>query len=231
MIYKDGWLAYDANVHTSSGLHQTLDAHSLVRIVDGGQTVEQRGGTTSKLVALHRGPGWLHAAADLTPAYKGDPAVQKVQREIVFIEPDAVVVYDRVTTRAGGQQVWQLATPVAPSISGARATIAGARTLSVERVAPAQAASSVTDLRSVDGDFTGGYRLDTTMPGGDQRYVHVLWIGSAVGTVWSQVEGAALQLPGGRTASVYFQRDGIGGMLSIDGLEITLGPGVEALPE
>ena len=26
----------------------------------------------------------------------------------------AVVVYDRVTTRAGGQQVWQLVAPVAP---------------------------------------------------------------------------------------------------------------------
>jgi hypothetical protein len=231
MIYKDGWLVYDANVDTASGLHQTPDAHSLVRIVDGGQTVEQRGGTASRLVALRRGPGWLHAAADLTPAYAGSAAVQQVQRELVFLEPDAVVVYDRVTTRAGGQQVWQLATPVAPAVSGARATIAGARTLTVQRVAPTDAVSAAIDLRSVDGDFTGGYRLDTTMPGGDQRYLHVLWIGDAVGAVSALAEGAALQLAGGRTASLHFHRDAIGGALSIDGMDVTLGPGVDRLPE
>jgi hypothetical protein len=231
MLYKGGWLVYDANVATTSGVHQATDAHSLVRIVDGGKTVEQRRGTTSKLVALHRGEGWLHAAADVTPAYAGNPAVQKVEREIIFIEPDAVVVYDRVTTRAGGQQVWQLATPTAPTISGTRATIAGAHTLSVQRVLPASATSVATDLRSVGSDFTGGYRLDTTMPGGDQRYLHVMWTGSAVGSVAAQVEGATLQLPNGRTASVIFNRDSIGGRLSIDGHELTLGAGVDKLPE
>jgi hypothetical protein len=232
MLYKGGWLVYDANVATGSGLHQTLDAHSLVRIVDGGKTVAQRLGTTSKLVALHRGAGWLHAAADVTAAYGGDPAVQKVQREIVYIAPDAIVVYDRVTTRAGGQQVWQLATPVAPSVSGARATVAGAScTLTVQRLEPATATTSATDLRGVSGDFTGGYRLDTTLPGGDQRYLHVLWTGNALGSVSPHVEGASLTLADGSTASVTFLRDGIGGSLSIGGKEITLGAGVDALPE
>ena len=231
MIYKDGWLVYDANVESRSGLHQTLDAHSLVRIIDGGKTVAQSANTTSKMIALHRGPGWLHAAADLTPAYKGSAAVQKVQREIVFVEPDAVVVYDRVATRAGGQQVWQLATPVAPSVAGARATIAGDRTLTVQRVAPAQTTSSVTDLRSADDDFSGGYRLDTTMPGGDQRYLHVLWIGDAVGGVLPESDGVTLQLANGRTAIVRFERDGIGGSISIDGAVTPLGAGVDTLPE
>jgi len=231
MFYKGGWLVYDANVDTSSGLHQTLDAHSLVRIVDGGKTVEQRANTVSKLVALHQGAGWLHAAADVTPAYGGNAAVQKVQREIVFIAPDTLVVYDRVATRAGGQQVWQLATPVAPSISGARATIAGTRPLTVQRVAPATATTAATSLKSTGGDFTGGHRLDTTLPGGDQRYLHVLWAGSAVTSASAQTEGVSLQLAGGRTASVTFQRDGVGGSLSLDGQEIMLGAGVDKLAE
>ncbi|HWU86902.1 MAG TPA: hypothetical protein VN253_06490 [Kofleriaceae bacterium] len=231
MIYNGGWLVYDANVDSKSGLHQALDAHSLVRIVDGGKTVEQRLNTTSKLVALHRGPGWLHAAADVTPAYKGSDAVQKVERELVFVEPNAIVVYDRVATRAGGQQVWQLAAPVAPTISGARATIAGERTLTVQRVQPSQAASSVTDLKRADNDFSGGYRLDTTMPGGDQRYLHAMWIGDAVGNVVPETDGVTLQLAGGHTATVRFSRDSIGGSLSIDGSNTTLGPGVDTLPE
>ena len=230
MIYKDGWLAYDANVE-SDGLQQGLDAPSLVRIVDGGRAVEQRDGTTSKLLALHRGAGWLHAAADLTPAYKGQAAVQKVQREIIFLEPDAVVVYDRVTTRAGGQQVWQLAAPVAPQVSGARATITGTRTLTVQRVAPAQATSAVTNLKSSGGGFTGGFRLDTTMPGGDQRYLHVLSIGNAVSSVTPGTDGATLQLAGGRAVAVQFSRDGVGGTLAFDGTPTQLLPGVDTLPE
>jgi hypothetical protein len=234
MIYKDSWLVYDANVDSKSGLHQALDAHSLVRIVDGGKTVEQRANTISKLVALHRGSGWLHAAADITPAYKGNAAVQKVERELVFIEPDTVVVYDRVTTKAGGQQVWQLAAPVSPQVSGARATIAGAggRTLTVQRLQPAQTTSSVTDLKSAGGgDFSGGFRLDTTMPGGDQRYLHALWAGNAVSSATAETEGVTLQLAGGHTATVRFQRDAVGGSLTLDGSTTQLASGVDQLPE
>lgn len=230
MLYKGGWLVYDANVD-SSGLHQGIDAHSLVRIVDGGKTVAQRANTTSKLLALHRGAGWLHAAADVTPAYGNNAAVQKVQRELVFLEPDTVVVYDRVATRAGGQQVWQLATPVAPAVAGARATIAGAQTLTVQRIAPEAATSAATSLKGTGGDFTGGFRLDTTMPGGDQRYLHVLSVGAAVTSASPLTEGVALQLAGGHTASVTFQRDGVGGTLLLDGAEIPLGAGVDSLPE
>jgi hypothetical protein len=235
MLYKEGWLVYDANVDSDSGLHQALDAHSLVRIVDGGKTVEQRMGTTSKLVGLHRGPGWLHAAADVTPAYKGNAAVQKVEREIVFIEPDVVVVYDRVATRAGGQnkQVWQLSTPIKPTMSGGRATISGKRTLTVERILPGQGSSStVVDLAQADGDFTAGFRLETTAPGGgDQRFLHAMWIGSAVTGVTPAAEGVTLQIVGRGPVTVSFNRDAIGGSLVIDGVTTTLGAGVDTLPE
>jgi hypothetical protein len=230
MIYKDGWLAYDANVDSKSGLAQQLDAHSLVRIVDGGATVEQRRNTASPLVALHRGAGFLHAATDLTPAYKQAAAVQKVQREIIYLEPDAIVVYDRVTTRAGSQQIWQLVSPEAPAISGTRATITAAgHTLTVERVAPASAASSSFDFRS-DSDFTGGFRLDETVAGGDNRFLHVLFIDGAVGTVTPGTDGATISV-GGKTVVVQFHRDRIGGSLTIAGQTTTLGVGVDTLSE
>ena len=78
--------------------------------------------------ALHAGDGWLYAAADVTPAYKDNAAVSKVQREVVFLKPNVVVVYDRVATGAGTTQTWQLATPTAPSIAGTTATISGGGT-------------------------------------------------------------------------------------------------------
>jgi hypothetical protein len=118
MIYKDGWLAYDVVVDSHSGLPQETTAHSLVRIVDANnKTVEQQANydlskPDSKVVALHRGTGYLHVAADLTAAYGGQAIVRKVQREIVYLEPSTVIVYDRLDT-ASGKVVFQLVSPVA----------------------------------------------------------------------------------------------------------------------
>jgi len=230
MIYKGGWLAYDANVASKSGLRQEVDAHGLVRIVSGGNSVDQRSGTSSPLVALHRGPGWLHAAADITPAYKGASAVQKVQREVVFIEPDTIVVYDRVTSNASTQQVWQLVMPTSPAIAGPRATVtASGHTLAIDRVAPAQATSAVHSLAS-DDDFTGGFRLETTVAGGDQRFLHVLSIDGSVSSITPEAEGATVALAAGGTAKVVFTRDSIGAKLTIGGTTTTLGAGVDSLP-
>ena len=111
MIYKGGWLAHDPGVHSRSGLNQDTTSHGLVRIDQGGSPVRQIASTTSNLLALHMGEGWVHASADLTPAYDGNAAVQKVHRELVYLKPDVVVVFDRVSTASGTTQTWQLAAP------------------------------------------------------------------------------------------------------------------------
>ena len=98
LIYKDGWLAYDAVIDSHSGLPQATTAHGLVRIDSGGSPVPQVADTISQLVALHAGTGWLYAASDLTPAYNGNASITRVQRELVYLEPDTVVVYDRVAS-------------------------------------------------------------------------------------------------------------------------------------
>ena len=229
MIYKDGWLAYDVNVDSHSGLRQEPEAHGLVRITNNGQTVEQRTGTDSKLVALHKGSNWLHASADLTPAYKGSTAIQKINREMVFIQPDIVVVYDRVTTKTGTEQVWQLVSPARPMITGARATItASGHTLAVDRVAPATATSSVFDF-STQSDFNGGFRLDTKLAGGDQRFLHVLSIDGAATNLAAETDGVTITLAGGGTARVVFNHDAPGGSITIGGSTTTLGAGLDPL--
>ena len=231
MLYKDGWLAYDAVVDSHSGLPQETTAHGLVRIDSGGAPVRQIADTQSKMVALHRGTGWVHAAADLTPAYNGNSAVSKVQRELVYLEPDTVVVFDRVTSAAGTTQTWQLATPVAPTISGSTATIANANhQLHVQRLSPA-ATPSVYNFTS-NSDFGGGFRLDETIAGGDQRYLHVLSIdGSASSVAASGATGVTVHLANGKTATVVFSRDAVGGTLTYDGANTTLAAGVDTMPK
>ncbi len=234
MIYKDGWLGYDSVIDSFSGLRQETTAHSLVRIDSGGAPVHQVASTTSQMSALHTGPGWLYASADVTAAYAGAAAISKVQREIVFIQPNTVVVYDRVTSAAGTQQTWQLATPVAPAISGTTATITAAgHTLSVQRLAPAGATSSAFSYTNdSSGDYTGGYRLDETIAGGDQRYLHVLSIDGAVTSATANGDSAVtIALSSGQTATVTFVRNAVGASITLAGTTTALAPGVDTLPE
>jgi hypothetical protein len=234
LIYKDGWLAYDAVVDSHSGLTQETTAHGLVRIDSGGQPVRQIADTISKLAALHQGAGYTYASADLTPAYDGNAAVQKVQREVVYLQPDVVIVFDRVQSASGTAQTWQLASPVAASISGAVAAIANAgHTLNVQKVTGGTMA--VTSMAGLDADYAGGYRLDETMPGGDNRYLHVLSIDGSVSSTGSAGDathpGVTVHLSNGHTATVTFVRDTAGATLVLDGTTTAFGAGVDALAE
>jgi hypothetical protein len=234
MIYKDGWLAYDAVVDSRSGLTQETTAHGLVRISSGGQPVRQIANTISKLTALHQGAGYTYAAADLTPAYNGNAAVQKVQREMVYLLPDVVIVFDRVQSASGTTQTWQLASPVAASISGATAAITAAgHTLRIQKISGG--AMAVTRMPSVSSDFTGGFRLDETMPGGDHRYLHVLSIDGSVSSTAPAGDaahpGVTVHLANGHNATVTFVRDAAGASLVLDGTTRSLAAGVDRLSE
>jgi hypothetical protein len=231
MVFKGGWLAYDAIVESHSGIRQEEELHNLVRVTSGGTTVRQREGTVSEVTALHRGDGWMHVAVDVTAAYDGNAAVQKVERELVFVEPDVLVVFDRVTTASGTQQIWQLNAPTSPAISGARATITGdAHALRVDRLT--DATSSVYAWTS-DGEFSGGYRLDSTVAGGAQQHLHVLSMDQAVTSVTrsdgSGRIGAQLALADGRTVTVRFSATAVDGTIEINGASTSLPPGLDPL--
>jgi hypothetical protein len=234
MIYKDGWLAYDAVVDSQSGLTQATTAHGLVRISNGGQPVPQVASTTSILNALHQGTGYTYASADLTPAYNHNSVVQMVQREMVYLQPDVIVVFDRVKTSSGTSQTWQLASPTAASISGAVASVTNAgHTLKVQKISGGSMA--VTPMTAVDPDFTGGYRLDETMAGGDNRYLHVISIDGAVSSTVSAGgttnPGVTVHMANGHNATVTFVRDTPGATLVLDGTTKSLTTGVDTLPE
>jgi hypothetical protein len=231
MIFKGGWLAYDSVIHSKSGLNQDVGSHGLVRInSSGGSAVTQVAGTTSKMVALHTGANWTYASADVTAAYGGKAAVQKVMRDIMFLAPNVVIVYDRVRSASGTTQTWQLPTPVMPAIAGNAATISNAgHTLKVTRVDPSAATTSVHSFAS-DGDFNGGYRLDEREAGGDIRYLHVLSLdGGASSVTASGANGVTVHFAAGGQATVTFVRDSAGATLVLNGVTTTLAAGVDTL--
>lgn len=233
LLYKEGWLAYDPNVDSHSGIHQELELHNLVRIVRGGASIAQHQGESS-MVALHRGEGWLHAAVDTKPVYP-DADVQRVEREVVYLEPDCVVVFDRVTSAAATSQLWQLSSPAEPTLAGPLATFPGRHALSVRTVLPGSATSSVHRWAD-DAEFRGGFQYRVAAPGGANLFLHVLWIDGAVTAVTPSDaagrRGVEIALSDGRVATVRFGPSGVDGTLVISGgASASLGPGLDALPE
>ncbi len=230
IIYKDGYLAYDPVIDSHSGLPQDVDDHGTLRVVKNGKPVAQQLGQASTLLALHAGAGYVHIAADLT-ALEGSDATQ-LQREVVYLLPDTVVIYDRATTPAADQQVWSLAFPATPTISAATTTVtASGHTLAIQRLNPAAATATVYDY-TMDSDFSNGFRLDETMAGGDNRWLHVATIdGSATQITSSDGNSVDLMLADGTAVHLAFDPDGVGGTLMLGAQSITLGAGIDTLPE
>jgi hypothetical protein len=231
LIYKGGWLAEDAVVHSRSGLPQATTAHGLVRLEKDGKLVRQHAETTSAMVALHRGDGFVFASADATAAYRGEAGVSRVQRDIVYLAPDVVVVFDRVTSDSATRQTWQLPTPNKPAITGDRATLVnGAHELVVTRIAGGGAMSAF-DLKA-DADFTGGWRLENRSTGGDNRYLHVLSIdGAAQETKAVGATGVEVKLAAG-IVTIVFDRDAPGATVTIGAKKpVKLAAGVERWPD
>ncbi len=121
VIYKEGFLALDAGSRTETDHHHAYAAQSvahntiLIHEPDepmpyfwrawsykpDGKTYPNHGGqkdkTAARLLALEDGPGYVYAAADATRSY-AETKSREVVRQVVYIRPDHLVIYDRVAS-------------------------------------------------------------------------------------------------------------------------------------
>lgn len=164
-LFQDDWLAVTENIWSHSGIQQGTEVHNLVRFEQAGSIVPQHEGTVSTMIVTPGANGAVHAVADLTPAYGGDPAVQSWQRTLDFASR-TLTIDDRFTLGSGTQAIFEVNVPVQPSISGNTAT-AGALKLRV--ISPADATLHAVDWTTVDSDYLSGWRID--IGGGTTGYV------------------------------------------------------------
>lgn len=164
-LYRNTWLAVTENIFSHSGIQQGTEVHNVLRFEHGGEIVPQREGTVSTMTVTPGAGGDVHAVADLTPAYGGDPAVQSWQRTIDF-DGGALTVQDDYATGAGTAAVFEINVPVRPTISANTAT---AGDLGITVLSPADATLRAVDWTTVDGDYNSGWRID--IAGGKGRYV------------------------------------------------------------
>jgi hypothetical protein len=217
LLYDDRWLAYDANSDSHSGIEQGEENHNLVRVERGGDVVPQREGHSSSVIALADNDEFTYAAADATPVYDG--GLDLAQRELVYVKPGVFVVYDRIDGGAGTKYVWQLNSPLQPTVTSSGASFGGTGDLRVNFVKPAAAANSVV---SPTTDLNKGYRLERSVSTNDgARFLNVLSVDSSVASVaaadTASSDGVTVTLAGGGTATVRFNRNAPGGTLALSG--------------
>lgn len=167
-LFEGDWLAVTENIWTHSGIQQGTDTHNVLRFERNGDLVAQREGTVSTMTVTPGAGGSVHAVADLTPAYDGDPAVGSWQRTIDFAGRK-LTVSDAFTLGSGTSAIFQVNTPVEPVINGRTAQ---AGPLRIRVIAPANATLDALDWTTrSDGEETyhRGWRLD--IAGGTSTYV------------------------------------------------------------
>ncbi len=239
LFYKNGWLGYDANISSSSGINQEEELHNLVRLVDGSTSLRmQESKSPGQTISLADGPDVMHWAGKLEALY-GNPGVTKVEREVVFVKAlETFVVFDRIEADVS-TSVWQLNAPVAPTGSGAKWSVAGAggAGLDVFVLRPSGTTAAVKSWPSMNGDVKSGARLDVSSTG-HTRYLTVLSAKGRVTTATgSEANGstvATLAFAGGTSGTVSFSTDGTGGHVTLNGgglaIDLALSTGIAIIP-
>ncbi len=96
VIFKNGWQAVDSATYSQSGIPQQTYTQNTFLINDQGQA-----GGIGTILAYEDKPDYTYILGDATGAYSGS-GVTNFDREILFIRPDYVVIFDRVNCSNAG---------------------------------------------------------------------------------------------------------------------------------
>jgi hypothetical protein len=215
VIYRNGWLADDANTHSHSGIEQGEELHNLVRFEVAGVTVKQSNGPGCALTALADNPLFSFASARITSAYQKRAVVKRIERDFLFIKPDTFVVFDRTATMTGLHRIWTLNLPGTPTVDGDHLRSgSGSDRLDVHRLSPPGLKSEVIRWPTVGREMQGGFRVDVGDSGATGApFLNVIGtagsVASAVRSDANDQIGAQITLADGREALVRFGVDSL----------------------
>jgi hypothetical protein len=104
-LWREGWQVVDAVTYSHSGLLQEPGAHNLIHVSGARKayvtpTGLLRFGDDARASYLQIDGTGLYTAGD--PARPGNALLREFTREIVYLKPDTVVVYDRIQPELPG---------------------------------------------------------------------------------------------------------------------------------
>ncbi|MBX3221837.1 MAG: heparinase II/III family protein [Labilithrix sp.] len=124
VLWRGGWQIADAGTFGKSGLNWEAGAHNMINVAGHDNTSHKSGG----LVQYADAGGVMYAQIDSSKLFVkrvagGDyeDMLDEWTRELVFVRPDALAVYDRVVAKPLGKSwSWRVHTPGKPSGDKAR---------------------------------------------------------------------------------------------------------------
>ena len=223
VIWRHGWLLDDANIRSSSGLSLEEFNHNVVRYVGPSGVVTQVvSASPSEVLALFDNAHFHYAVTDSTPVYSGKAEVIKSQRELVFIKPGCVVVFDRAVVNAPSvARVFTMNMSTAPSIAGHTFVLNKPdANMSVTRVAPAGLPWATVAYTPGGGYPLGGARMEAASSVGTETlFLHTI---DVMDTVTASVAdnaagqtGCLVSFVDGSTVLVRFNHATTGGTLKL----------------
>ncbi len=189
-IFRSGWQTVTGNSYSRSGLNQESQIHNTILINHDGQRMGEGTGDVIKYEAT---PAYTYAVGDASDAYyanaggfgHGDKKMIDVfQRELVHVQPDVIVVYDRVTPSAayaGTDVTYLLNSKNKATVNGRQVSLTnGGGALFQLTVLPASAA--ISTVQSVDGSASW-WRVEVNdPPAPHHQFLHVLYATAAGAT-------------------------------------------------
>lgn len=179
-LYARDWLAVTENIWSRSGIQQGTEVHNMMRFERSNASLAQcTAPANDRIVHQCESPqsvatmtvtpganGAITVNSDLTPVYRGNPALTRWTRNLQFASRK-LTVRDNFTLGAGTTAFFQVQVPVQPTVSGSTVT---AGNLRVRVLEPAGATITLRNWNSVDsGEFTKGWRID--IGGGTTTYL------------------------------------------------------------
>jgi len=172
-LFKRGWRGVDAVSTSSSGITWQADAHNMISVVGH----ERMTGPSGGLQAFYDDANLTYAALEGGPQFRrhGDAGstvqlMDEWTRELVYLKPNTVILYDRVQPAAGVGYDWRLhfaSEPTLQAESWSETSGGAGMTLLPLLGGPGQSAPD-SDL-----DGASSYRV-VESPTGDGRFLNVL---------------------------------------------------------
>jgi hypothetical protein len=191
VIWQRGWLAMDAVTESKSGLTWSPGAHNGIH-VDGAQRLNAAVGG---LVHLSDAGPYAYASIDATGEYRGKTGgnatdlMNEVTRELVFVRPGTLVVYDRVAAKEPSRAFeWRLHLPEAPKLGSTVSVVSGGAGLTLLPLVGG--ALSVGNDADLDGGSSTSSRVVLASTGQVSRFLNVLAVadGAAPSVAATHVE-------------------------------------------
>jgi heparin/heparan-sulfate lyase len=193
-----------------------------------------RGG---KIIALDYTDQYTYIVGDVTPAYRPGK-VKDFKRHLLYLRPDIVVVFDRVTAgQASYTKTWHLHTTGKPVVSG---TVVSADCqqgkLFCRALLPAEPVISVIDHYEVDGKqvkpalkpVLGEWRIDVkpSRPTATTLFAHVLYAARSgtprMPACEVKAKGELVEITAGRFRVILHADGRPGGLLMVHGRKVDL---------